>query len=173
LNTRFVFRIWKCKQKSGFCVHYHSMIFICIKSTDWENAHIFFMQIFEYLHEKLSFEIQWADLDSNVFSKYCNLHYQNTYTIVYIGSSFVAPLSPYIDIRSLYNVIYTTCLPLWRCKIFFIVKQTIHLNKLGTSSHLDFCPFFKAKLPQLLQVGWVPLLKVDSVQQSVTVILWT
>ena len=31
------------------------------------------------------------------------------------------------------------------------------LYKLGTSNHWDFCPFFKAKLLQLLQVGWVPL----------------
>jgi hypothetical protein len=29
--------------------------------------------------------------------------------------------------------------------------------KLGTASHWDLCPFFKAKLLQLLQVGWVPL----------------
>jgi hypothetical protein len=60
---------------------------------------------------------------------------------------------------------------------FFIVKQTrnmtsqyfvvtpftaitalgVCLYKLGTSSLWDFWPFFKVKLLQVLQVGWVPL----------------
>ena len=97
----------------------------------------------------------------------------------------------------LYHLIYTTYLPLWRCKIFCIVKQTrnktkktenlrmhnysppslpksilcrvtfcsnyscksfgVCIYKLDTSSHWEFCPFFKGKLLQLLQVGWVPL----------------
>jgi hypothetical protein len=32
-----------------------------------------------------------------------------------------------------------------------------YISKLGTSNHWDFCPFFKAKLLQLLLVGWVLL----------------
>ena len=117
------------------------------------------------------------------------------YSLPWHFSYFVA-LQPGIKmdfLGGLYHLIYKACLPLWRCKIVFIVKQTrnnsknrtwacitIHppkiilcrgtfcsnysceylavcLYKLGTSSHWDVFPFFKAKLLQLLQVGWVPL----------------
>ena len=38
-----------------------------------------------------------------------------------------------------------------------ITATSLFGYKLGTSSDWDFCPFFKAKLLQILQVGWIPL----------------
>ena len=43
------------------------------------------------------------------------------------------------------------------CSNYSCKSLGVCLYKLGTSSHWDFCPFFKAKLLQLLQVGCVPL----------------
>ena len=53
-------------------------------------------------------------------------------------SIFTIALQPGIKIdfwRGLYHLIYTTCLPLWRCKIFFIVKQT--RNKTNKTENLS------------------------------------
>uniref|UniRef100_A0A673WRK5 Nucleoporin NUP188 n=1 Tax=Salmo trutta TaxID=8032 RepID=A0A673WRK5_SALTR len=57
---------------------------------------------------------------------------------------------------------------LCRATLYSYKSLGVWLYKLGTSSQWDFCPFFKAKLLQLLQVGWV-LLGLDQ-QQSVQIL---